>query len=374
MARIVISFSGEGRGHAARVLSLIQELRTSQLLVLCPLNMLRFMEESTQQESHVQLRSIPSLNFRYYANGKLSYVRSCLSAVPFLYRMRAYLRELTETIDLFNPHLAIVDFEPLLPRITRQLGITTLSLDHQHFLAALDLRTLPWRLRVRAEFLRPSIKLFCPWADAHLISSFYRFPQRSAATNYRQVGVMIREELGQLPSQVGDHLLVYLRRNNAGAWLEQLKRLGKPCVVYGQDRQGRDENLLYKQIASREFIRDLVSCRCLISTAGNQLIGEALAVGKPVLGIPEHGNFEQQINGHFLENSGLGRCLLPSQANLRQFEKFLDDLPMFRERIDQQNRTGNQQVIQQIHQMLPLSISMTPIAGDTADLHAGATL
>lgn len=374
MARIVISFSGEGRGHAARVLSLIQELRTSQLLILCPLNMLRFMEESTQHESHVQLRPIPSLNFRYYANGKLSYVRSCLSAIPFLYQMRAYLRDLTEVIDVFNPHLAIVDFEPLLPRITRQLGITTLSLDHQHFLAALDLQTLPWGLRVRAEFLRPSIKLFCPWADAHLISSFYRFPQRSNATNYRQVGVMIREELGQLPSQVGDHLLIYLRRNNGGAWLERLKQLGKPCVVYGQDRQGRDENLHYKQISSREFIRDLVSCRCLISTAGNQLIGEALAVGKPVLAIPEHGNFEQQINGHFLQSSGLGRCLLPTHTNLRQFEQFLDDLPMFRERIDHRNGTGNQQVVQQINQMFPFSMATTPIAGETADLHAGATL
>ncbi|MBL8892152.1 MAG: hypothetical protein JNL67_19410 [Planctomycetaceae bacterium] len=372
MARVVISFSGEGRGHAARVLSLIQALRTSQLYILCPQNMLQFMEESTQNEPHVQLLAIPSLNFRYDANGRLSYVRSCFSAVPFLFRMRSYLRELTEVIDQFNPHLAIVDFEPLLPRITHQLGITTLSLDHQHFLAALDLRTLPWELRVRAEFLRPSIKLFCPWADAHLISSFYRFPQRAGTTNYRQVGVLIREELGQLPSQVGEHLLVYLRRNKAGAWLEQLKRLGRPCVIYGQDRQGRDENLVYKPISSREFIRDLASCRCLISTAGNQLIGEALAVGKPVLAIPERGNFEQQINGHFLHDSGLGRCLSPAKATRYQFECFLDDLPMFRERIDQQTRTGNHEVLQQIQQMFPFSMATKANLGETADLHAGA--
>ncbi|MBL8856461.1 MAG: hypothetical protein JNK57_21035 [Planctomycetaceae bacterium] len=359
MARVVISFSGEGRGHAARTLSLVQELRGHQLLVLCPRNMLSWMQEATWHESHVQLLAIPSLNFSYDRSGKLSYVKSCLSAMPFLYHLRGYLRWLSQVVDEFNPHLAIVDFEPLLSRVTRSLGIRTLSLDHQHFLAAMDLSKLPWNLGMRARFLQPSVKLFCPTADAYLISSFYQFPQRPEASNYRQVGVLIREELGHHASHVGEHLLVYLRREHAGPWLQQLAELREPCFVYGMDRDGVEGNLYFKKISSREFIRDLVTCRSLISTAGNQLIGEALAVGKPVLAIPEYGNFEQQINGHFLQASGLGRCLLPQQVSRRAFYDFLEALPFFRERIGLRNPSGNEEVVRQIQHLITMTTPQT---------------
>ena len=44
----------------------------------------------------------------------------------------------------------------------------------------------------------------------------------------------------------------------------------------------------------------------VVSTAGNQLVGEALYLGKPVLVMPERVNFEQAINAHYLEQSGAG--------------------------------------------------------------------
>lgn len=372
MARIVISFSGEGRGHAARVLCLIQALRGDSLLVLCPSNMWQWLHEATVGEPHVQLRVIPSLNFSYYKNGKLSYVKSCCSALPFLFRLRRYQSELAAIVDHFNPHLAIVDFEPLLPRVTRQLGVRTLSLDHQHFLAAIDVESLPKPLRLRTRFLQPSVKLFCPWADAHLISSFYHFPQRTGTERYRQVGVLIREELGQAASQVGDHSLVYLRRHQAGPWLEELTQVPGPCVVYGLERDDRQGHIQFKRIGSRQFIRDLLTCRCLISTAGNQLIGEALAVGKPVLAIPELGNFEQQINGHFLQASGLGRCVSPTRVDRHAFQQFIDELPMYRQRIGERQASGNHAVLQQIRQMIPFTPVAAPIIKSQERMAVGA--
>lgn len=374
MARIVISFSGEGRGHAARILCLIQALRGDSLLILCPSNMWQWLHEATIHEPHVQLRVIPSLNFAYYQSGKLSYLKSCCSAVPFLYHLRKYLRDLTAIVDHFNPHLAIVDFEPLLPRVTRPLGIRTLSLDHQHFLSAIEVDSLPKALRLRTRFLQPSVKLFCPWADAHLISSFYQFPQRSGTEYYRQVGVLIREELGQSASQVGEHVLVYLRRHQAGPWLKELAQLPYVCTVYGLDREEQVGNLQFKRIGSRQFIRDLVTCRCLISTAGNQLIGEALAVGKPVLAIPEHGNFEQQINGHFLQASGLGRCVLPTAVTRREFQQFVDELPMHRQRMGKRQPAGNEEVLQQIRQMIPVTPVHSTIPVSTDLVAVGADL
>ena len=359
MPRIVISFSGEGRGHAARTLCLIQELRQHELLVLCPENMLPWMRTATQGESHVELMPIPSLHFAYYPNGKLSYVKSCWNALPFLYRLNSNLKALRTIVDRFNPHLAIVDFEPLLPRITRQLGIKTLSLDHQHFLAAIDLQSLPRHLRRRALFLQPSIGMFCPWADAHLISSFYQFTQRKSPISYQQVGVLIREELGDTASQVGDHFVVYLRRQHADPWLQQLSQLKQPCYVYGLPREGQEGNLHFKPISSGQFVRDLVTCQALISTAGNQLIGEALATGKPALAIPEPGNFEQQINGYFLKSSGMGECIPANQACPKAFQNFIERLPQYRQQAEGYSWRGNADVVHTIHALLPVSSPTT---------------
>lgn len=371
MPGIVISFSGEGRGHAARTLTLVQELRGHRLLVLCPENMLPWMQEATRHEPHVRLRAIPSLHFAYSNSGKLSYIRSCRNAIPFLYQLKNHLSTLRQVIEQFHPDLAIVDFEPLLPRVSRQLNLRTLSLDHQHFLAAIDIRSLPRHLQRRALFLRPSIRMFCPWADAHLVSSFYRFPERQTNRGYQQVGVLIREELGGQPSQVGEHIVVYLRRQHAGPWLEQLATLNQPCFVYGLQQTGREGNLHFKPISTTQFVRDLVTCQALISTAGNQLIGEALATGKPALAIPEPGNFEQQINGHFLQASGMGQCIPADHVCRRSFDQFINELPLYRERATNYNWRGNAAVLQKIAQMLPPTNADAVVPGSAT--HANAS-
>jgi hypothetical protein len=53
-------------------------------------------------------------------------------------------------------------------------------------------------------------------------------------------------------------------------------------------------------------MEDLAGCDAVVSTAGNQLVGEALFLGKPMLVMPEAWNFEQSVNAHFLEQSGAG--------------------------------------------------------------------
>jgi UDP:flavonoid glycosyltransferase YjiC (YdhE family) len=59
-----------------------------------------------------------------------------------------------------------------------------------------------------------------------------------------------------------------------------------------------------------------------VCTAGNQLVGEALHFGKPVLACPEVGNREQEINARLLAASGAG-CWMPfdrlDERALREF-------------------------------------------------------
>lgn len=358
MSRIVISLSGEGRGHAARTLSLLQMLSDHEVLVLTPGKLFEWLHESTAEYSNVTLAYLPSLNFAYYPNGKLSYLRSLLGSVPLVLRLATHLKHLQKLLMEFQPDLAIADFEPLLPRAARSLQIPLLSLDHQHFLAAIDTSILPKPLARRTLFLRPSVKLFCPSADHHLVSSFYQYPQRPGTEHFEQIGVLLRDELGQCASQVGEHLLVYVRRSSAASWLPHLAGSGHRCLIYGCDQHGQQGNLHFRRICGKQFITDLVTSKALITTAGNQLVGEALATGKPVLAIPEHGNFEQQINGFFLQRSGMGQCVEPKKFGAAILLNFLHDLDQYRQRIATYAAIGNEQVIRRVQSMLP---NPTPI-------------
>ncbi|HBE67767.1 MAG TPA: hypothetical protein DDW52_06420 [Planctomycetaceae bacterium] len=356
MSRIVISLSGEGRGHAARTLSLLEMLDGHRVLALVPDKIRQWFERETASFSELQICRLPSLSFQYRSSGKLSYTKSWMVAAPFIAKLSNNLAKLREWVSGFGPELAIADFEPLLPRLASRLSIPLLSLDHQHFLHSIDPAALPRQIRRKVVFLRPSVKLFCPTADRHLVSSFYRYPQRSGTDRYQQIGVLLRKGMGRMPSQVGEHILVYTRRSQAAAsWLPTVANASRSVLVYGCGESAKSANIDFRPIDGEQFLVDLSSCKALITTAGNQLVGEALNLGKPVLAIPEKGNFEQQINGYFLAQSGMGQTLAVENVSNKTLRNFLERLAEFRKNIAFYSGSGNACVLKSIHQMLGLA-------------------
>ena len=86
--------------------------------------------------------------------------------------------------------------------------------------------------------------------------------------------------------------------------IEILADCGLPVKVYGL---GERESIgqLFSPIDELQFVEDLANCRAVISAAGNQLIGEALHLGKPMFVLPEGSHGEQSINGFFLRTMGV---------------------------------------------------------------------
>lgn len=361
MKRLIVSLSGEGKGHAARTLSLLEMLREFAVTIFAPEHVRQWLEKETSSHSAVQFVSLPSLSFQYHRNGRLSYTKSWIKSATFLKALRSNLKKIAVQVERLEPDLVVTDFEPLLPRVAGKLKVPHLSLDHQHFLEAIDVTTLPRSLKWKVRFLRPSVRLFCPKADRHLVSSFYEFPQRKSAQHFQQIGVLLREDLGRMPSQVGEHLLVYVRRSLSAHWLTVLSGLSRPCVVYGFDAEEQIGNLQFRRTSNHQFLADLTSCHALVTTAGNQLVGEALSVGKPVLAIPEAGNFEQSINGYFLQKTGMGACVSTADLCQNAIDEFLERVPVYRDALAAYSGSGNQAVEQTIRSMLhPLSKEEVP--------------
>ena len=334
MAKIFYSMAGEGRGHAVRVMTLVEHLRQQHELVLfAPGDAYEFLEKAygAGQFESVRLVPVAGLKFRY-TGGKLDLFKSTAGAMSFAYRkMPALVEELRRRIELEQPDLAISDFEPTLPRAARLTGLPWMSIDHQHVLLAYDLSSLPFLLRRYAWWMSWAVRWYYGWNDyTPVASSFYTPPLKKGFSHVHQVGPMLRPEVVATPISTGDFLLSYLRSNTPPEVVEILAQSGWPVRIYGLGTRPAIGKLSFHAIDEHRFVADLAACAGLFSAAGNQLLGEALYYGKPVFAIPEAMHHEQQINAHFLKQMGGGDWVTAESFRADRFQQFLARLDEFR--------------------------------------------
>lgn len=94
-------------------------------------------------------------------------------------------------------------------------------------------------------------------------------------------------------------------------------------VVYTKFLFPNDDNIVVKRF-SDEFKSELAKCKCLISTAGHQLISEAIYLEKPMYLMPID-TFEQNYSNLMVKKYSLGKDIHDSYSN------FLDNLDDIRE-------------------------------------------
>lgn len=340
MAKLFYSMSGEGRGHAARVRAMVEHLREShELTLFAPGNAYPFLAP-LYAGTGVRVEPLPGLLFEYERDGRLDYRRTLGSAARYLRRFPDLLGRLRARIEEENPDLVITDFEPALARAARRAGVPFVSLNHQHFLLTYDLRTLPRRLRWHTYYIRWVVRSYYSGQAETIVSSFYFPPLRRGCRNVTQIGVLLRPEFERLQSADEGHLLVYCRRFAGAEMLSALRGLGKRVRIYGPGQQDAIGNLEFRAIDEARFMEDLATCTALLTTAGNQLVGEALYLGKPVLALPEPGNYEQLINAHFLRQSGCGEWVSPERLTVEVLKNFLGGLDDFRRKINREQMNG----------------------------------
>jgi uncharacterized protein (TIGR00661 family) len=333
MGTIFYSMMGEGRGHATRVRGLVEHLRPRHRLVLFASNdAYALLAPRYHDAADVEVRQIPGLQFRY-SNGRMSLPKTLLAGLGFRRRMEAMLDPLVRCLDAERPDLVLTDFEPLLPRAAVRSGLPYLSVDHQHFLLTYDLSSLPLRLRAHARALRPFVRLFHRWQCHTIVSAFFFPPLRPRAAGVTQAGIFLRPEVRSAAPTEGGFVLSYVRKQVAPAVLEALHSCGKEVRVYGLGSRPSEGRLSFHPIDEGRFVDDLANCECLIAGAGNQLLGEALYLGKPVLAIPESRHHEQRINSHFLEQLGGGRAVFVEALEPGDIRQFLRQVDRFRANI-----------------------------------------
>lgn len=355
MSTIVYSVNGEGRGHATRVQAIIEMLVPDhRFVLLASEDAYEHFRSEYSDHPWVKVSPLPGMRFKY-RNGKLCYFRSVLGAVPFLCNLRKSVRAIQRVLMREQPDLAITDFEPLLPRAAERCRIPWLSLDHQHFLSVSDFRGLPWRLRWQSRLLRLSIGMFYQGQSGEAVSSFAHLPPRKGCEGIERIGVLVRKKIQDYRPHTSNegHLLVYIRGKAPDSFWEALSKIDRPIYAFGKSIPPVTKNIEFYGIQNDHFIRHLSKCDALITTAGNQLVGEAMYLGKPVFALPEEGNFEQEVNGWLVSQTQGGWSLPMDQVTPHVLGQFMLSLPLLRKRLEGVDCVGNEQARAFIESNLP---------------------
>jgi uncharacterized protein (TIGR00661 family) len=289
----------------------------------------------------VRVEAIPGLRFRYNRRGHLAPLATALAATLYVRRFPQLLARARELLSEERADLAITDFEPSLARAARSTGVPFISLDHQHFLVVNDLSNLPGWLRGHVRLMAMVVRCYYSGQAHTVVSSFYSPPLKNGVRDVTQVGVLLRQQLLAATATRQGYLVAYLRRRAPSHVIDCLAGCGREVRIYGLGERPPSGMLRFRPISEQGFISDLAGCEALVSTAGNQLIGEALYLGKPVLALPEAGNYEQYINAHFIAGSGCGRWRDINRLTPQHLLRFLAELETHRSRINRRSMAGN---------------------------------
>jgi uncharacterized protein (TIGR00661 family) len=145
-----------------------------------------------------------------------------------------------------------------------------------------------------------------------------------------QVGPLLRDAITSAVPRDEGYVVSYLRRHTPFSAIEALADCGMPVRVYGLGHRDHVGNVSFHTIDERRFIDDLAGCSAVVAAAGNQLIGESLHLGKPLLALPERAHAEQMMNSHFLASMGCGQFVLLEDITRDKVRAFLDDQGRFR--------------------------------------------
>lgn len=327
--RILYGVVGEGMGHAMRsrvVLERLFELG-HEVEIIASGRAVDFLEKRFGDKSDVN--RIRGLHIVYEDN-EVRRARTLFENV--LGGSLAIPAQIAKYFDLirdFSPELVISDFESWTYFYGQAHRVPILSIDNMQIL---NRCTIPEDVieghRADFELSKALVKSKLPYASHYLITTFF-FPEiRKDKTTL--VKPILRPEILSAERASGDHLLVYQTAEGNGELARTLAETGLECRIYGMRRAITEEQvegrLRYRPFSETTFIEDLSTAKAVIAGGGFTLMGEAVYLHKPMLSVPVRGQFEQVLNGRYLQRLGYGQYA-ESLADPREVFSFIEKVP-----------------------------------------------
>lgn len=347
--RIAYGVMGYGRGHAMRTMSVLPSLIAEHEVtvfaggdaydVLAPL---------------FPTVRIPTIGYRHNKTGSHSVPRTIsenVAPMADLFFGGHGSEQVEREFRSRDIQLVISDSEAWTHRVAQKMKLPRISFDHvgiiayckPHFPADLWLAGMRDAIGYRQLMGIP---------ERILIASFY--PAEGAYPGVKVVGPMLRDEVKSLKPRDGDYLLCYFNKgeHQYRAHIDRaLRLLDCPVVIYGTPHRGKVDNLDFRAPSNEWFLHDLANCKAVLSTAGNQLIGEAMHFGKPFLAAPEEA-FEQRLNAHMIERMGIGMRADLKRLTPSDVDRFLANHAYYRSNMRDHAGDGRAEATAALHRYI----------------------
>ncbi|MCX7788907.1 MAG: hypothetical protein N2442_14555 [Spirochaetes bacterium] len=295
--RIAYSCAGEGLGHAARLIALAPFLEERyEMIYFIPSHLRRFIRDTLPAG---RFEDLPYFAFEKKQD-RICWWSTAQKTIPQLLDFPRVVNSFAEKLKREQVQALISDYDPYLSWAGKMSGIPVFQMNHPGIISkTLVLNPLGWMPALTSLFLEG------PWTERVHISFFYG-----------DIGPLYRASLFKYPIDDQGYLLVYLKPSYREPVLQILQK---------------NPNIRYRLFPSRgeNFEEALSGCTAVLSSAGHQIIAEALALSKPILVIPQKGQWEQWLNARMLHRTGKGAWTSLSRLG-KDLPRFMNELEKYR--------------------------------------------
>lgn len=281
-----------------------------------------------------------------YINNKVNNLQTLANAIkrnPT--NMKIGYENLYKKAREIRPDVIVTDFEIYATMVSKLLQIPLISLDNIHMITQTKIH-YPEHKRIEMLKAKGVIKTYVVKPKFHILTSFF-YPKIRAKKNAIIYPPVIREDILKLEPTNGDHVIVYQTSRESVKLVRKLKALkDEKFIVYGFNKDEVDGNLTYKKFNEDVFYDDLASAKAVISNGGFTFISEAISLKKPIYSVPALGNFEQTLNGYYVERLGYGEY--HEVMNAQRVKNFLERLPKYKKRLSTVKKTNNDGIIKEL--------------------------
>jgi uncharacterized protein (TIGR00661 family) len=223
----------------------------------------------------------------------------------------------------FEPELVISDFEPFSAWWAWRKNVPFISIDHEHMLTLCKLEhpVKNWFSRLTA-----SVVTECHYVGAasYIVINFFKVPLRIDSAVLAPP--IVRPVIAGLTATAGKSILMY---STTGTGQDRVRDIlgkfpGQSFIIYGFDVDAEHDNCVFKKRSTEGFLADLAAARGVIASAGFSLLSECMYLKKKMLLLPLAGQYEQIINGRYIEKLDLG--ISSERLDEAVIARFLDEL------------------------------------------------
>lgn len=338
--KIFYSVCGEGMGHAIRSGVILEELTKKHEVYI-------FSSDRAYQYLDSKFDNVFEIGGfnTVYENNTVNNTKTFLKALKTNpTNLKEGYNVLYKKAKEVEPNIIISDFENYSSMVSKILKIPLLSVDNIHMLAETDyeypenhkIDMLTAKAVARAYIIRPV---------RYIMTSFFNPPLKHPEKSVIYPPVL-RKEILELKCNEGEHILVYQTSSSSINLMEELKEIDEEFILYGFNKDIKDENLTYRKFNENQIYEDMKTAKAIILNGGFTMISEAIHLKKPIYSTPAKKNFEQILNGFYVDKLGYGE--MHDDLNGENIKAFLKKLDTYKENLEKVEKTDNTSILKEI--------------------------